>query len=146
MNRKTVRSFVLLASAIPGMYSLLAFLAARRVVVRGRSMLPVLEPGERVLFDRLAYVLAPPRAGDIVIARHPARPGVRIIKRIAEKITGDEYWLLGENADESTDSRVLGTFQRQNIVARAWVVFWPPERFCVIDRRHRHVRRVEPSS
>jgi signal peptidase I len=71
---------------------------------------------------------------------------VRIIKRIAEKITGDEYWLLGENADESTDSRVLGTFQRQNIVARAWVVFWPPERFCVIDRRHRHVRRVEPSS
>ncbi len=113
---------------MPGGYAILAFLTAKRVAVRGRSMLPALAPGERVLFDRLAYVLERPRTGDIVLARHPARPGVRMIKRVAEKVGRDEYLLFGDNADASTDSRTLGAFQRGDIVARSWLVFWPPER------------------
>jgi len=117
------------ARAVPGSHAILAFLTARRVVVRGRSMLPALAPGERVLFDRLAYVSELPRAGDIVLARHPARPGVRMIKRIADVVGRDEYLLLGDNEKASTDSRTLGPFQRGDIVARAWLVFWPPERF-----------------
>jgi len=114
---------------VPGGYAILAFLTAKRMVVRGRSMMPTLVPGERVLFDRLAYVSERPRVGDIVLARHPARPGARMIKRIAEMVGRDEYWLLGDNAGASTDSRTVGPFQRRDIVARAWLVFWPPERF-----------------
>jgi signal peptidase I len=97
-------------------------------------MVPTLAPGERVLFDRIAYVLHDPRTGDIVLARHPARPGVRMIKRIAEVGGEDEYILLGENAGESTDSRTLGPFRREDIVGRAFVVYWPAERFRVIER------------
>src|SRR3990170_1707823 len=53
---------------LPGVYQALAFLTARRVVVRGPSMVPTLVPGEYVLFERLAYRRAPPRRGDVVLA------------------------------------------------------------------------------
>jgi nickel-type superoxide dismutase maturation protease len=125
-----------IARTVPGAYSLLAFFAAKRFVVRGRSMMPVLLPGDSVLFDRLAYRLEEPQVGDIVLARHPARPGVRFIKRVAERngLAPDELWLLGDNAGESTDSRTLGPFSRADFIARAWVVYWPRERFRVINR------------
>jgi nickel-type superoxide dismutase maturation protease len=99
-------------------------------------MVPALEPGERVLFDRLAYAVNGPCVGDIVLARHPARPGVRMIKRVAEcqGLGRDEFWLLGDNAEGSTDSRTLGAFRREDIVGRAWVVYWPAGRFRVIGR------------
>ena len=127
MSRKTARSLVRLAVAALGLFPLLAFLAGRRVIVSGESMLPALRPGERVLFDRLAYHLGRPRVGEIVLARHQARPGMRLIKRVAEQegLGWDEFWLLGDNAEESTDSRTLGPFRRDDILARAWVVYWP---------------------
>jgi signal peptidase I len=134
MNRKTARSLVRLAVAALGLFPLLAFLAGRRVIVRGESMLPALRPSERVLFDRLAYARNLPRGGEIVLARHPARPRVRLIKRVAEQegLGPDEFWLIGDNAEGSTDSRTLGPFRREDILARAWVVYWPPERFRVL--------------
>src|SRR3972149_2217737 len=86
---------------LPGVYQALAFLLARRGVVRGPSMYPTLAPEERVLFDRLAYRRGAPRRGDVVLASHPQRPGTRIIKRIAgapgERVTvGERTRTLGE--------------------------------------------------
>jgi signal peptidase I len=116
------------------MYSLLAVLFARRIIVRGTSMYPTLRSGERLLFDRLAYRLSGPRRGDIVLARHPARPGVRFIKRVVPPpersgLPTGQFWLLGDNTDASTDSRQLGPFSRDDIIARGWLVYWPPERY-----------------
>jgi signal peptidase I len=130
MNRKP-HALIRYLARIPVLYQLAAFVTAKRVVVRGRSMLPALSAGERVLFDRLAYLVDGPTVGDIVLARHAARPGVRMIKRVAqgERLGPDEYRLLGDNVAESTDSRTLGSFRRADIVARAWIVYWPPERF-----------------
>ncbi len=86
---------------LPGAYPLLAFLLARRVVVRGRSMHPTLAPGEYVLFDRLAYRRGAPRRGDVVLASHPAKPGMRIVKRVvglpgdSVAVEGDRCWVNG---------------------------------------------------
>ena len=96
-------------------------------------MQPVLSPGERVLFDRLAFDIRRPQPGDVVLARHPARPGLLMIKRVSECGAGG-YLLLGDNTSESTDSRALGLFRRRDIVARAWLVYWPPERFRLLGR------------
>lgn len=79
----------------PAAYSLLVFLTGERAVVRGWSMYPALAPGERVLFDRVAYRLGPPRRGDIVLARHPQRPRLRIVKRVAA-VPGDRFALEGD--------------------------------------------------
>ncbi len=88
---------------LPGVYPFLAFLLARRVVVHGRSMQPTLSPGERVLFDRLAYRRGSPRRGEVVLASHPAkqrpdgRPSgrTRIVKRVAA-LPGDRVTIEGE--------------------------------------------------
>ena len=124
---------------LPGVYQALAFLTARRAVVRGPSMQPTLAPEERVLFDRLAYRRGPPRRGDVVLASHPQRPGTRIIKRVAgapgETVTAGgrtwtlsegEWLLLGDAPEQSTDSRDFGPVGRESIQARAWFVYWPP--------------------
>jgi nickel-type superoxide dismutase maturation protease len=129
------RALLRLAARVPGLYSLIAFTLAKRIVVRGRSMIPALLPGERVLFDRLAYLREEPQVGDIVLARHPARPRVRFIKRIAEVSAAGEYVLRGDNPDESTDSRALGPFRREDLAGRAWVVYWPADAFRVVERR-----------
>jgi signal peptidase I len=146
---------------IPGLYPLLAFFVARRVTVKGWSMEPTLVHGERVFFDRLAFGVRDPERGDVVLARHPARPGIRMIKRVGavpgdevvlespedlrqapplpegneeqkgepRTLGDDEYLLLGDNPYESTDSRELGSVRRRDILARAWLVYWPPDRW-----------------
>ena len=124
-----VDRFLRAACAVPGLYPFLVFLTARRVVVRGPSMYPTIRPGDCILFDLLAYKINHPQPGDIVLARHPSRPGVRFIKRVATPPQPDEYWLLGDNPDASTDSRILGPFRREDIIARAWLIYWPRNRF-----------------
>lgn len=157
---------------------LIAFLFARRfarrVVIRGWSMYPTLAPGERVLFDALAYRLGRPRRGDVVLAKHPTRPSMKLVKRVAavpgdrvtaqgddwrvEEASGrgvlpsegaaaagaqvwtlgeDEYFLLGDAPDLSTDARHFGAVSGRDIQARAWLVYWPP-------RRLRRVHGTQP--
>lgn len=91
-------------------------------------MHPALRPGDRLLFDRFAYRASHPQVGDVVLARHPARRGVRFIKRVAE-VRDDGCWLLGDNVEASTDSREIGAFRRDDILARAWILYWPRERW-----------------
>jgi signal peptidase I len=143
MKRKTRRRLLRLISAVPGLYALLAFLTARRVTVRGWSMHPELRPGDRVLFDRLAYWGNRPRRGDVVLATHPSRPALRMVKRIAATpgetfaangarprlLARGEYALLGDNEDHSTDSRDFGPVRRRDILARGWLLYWPADRF-----------------
>ena len=130
--RAVVKCLVLLA----GVYQVVAFVRAKRFVVWGESMLPTILPGERVLVDTLAYRFGRrPVAGDVVLASHPARPTLTMLKRVGgvpgDEMEGwtlgeDEYWLLGDMPEFSTDSRELGPVGSGDIVGRAWVVYWPP--------------------
>jgi len=51
-------------------------------VVVGSSMNPTLVDGERVLVNRLAYVLGGPARGDIIIFRYPLDPRREFVKRV----------------------------------------------------------------
>ena len=134
MSRKPRRCFLRLISVVPGLYALLAFACARRVRIHGRSMSPALLPGERVLFDRLAFTRDHPRAGDVALLRRPGRPALRLVKRITA-VPGDiaggrtlergEYWVEGDNVGASTDSRSFGPVRRRHLLARAWLVYLP---------------------
>lgn len=69
-------------------------------------MQPTLEPGDRVLVRRLGRKPAP-SLGSVVVAWHPQRSKLRLIKRLS-RLESTGLWLLGDNPTESTDSRQLG--------------------------------------
>jgi signal peptidase I len=96
-----------------------------RYVVEGPSMEPAYRSGDRVLVNRIAYARAAPAVGDVVVLRDPERAGRHLLKRIARSPDGEaaasgHYYVLGDNAPRSRDSRQFGTVARRQIVGRAW--------------------------
>lgn len=83
-------------------------------------MLPALLPGDLVLADPRALRRSGPQVGDIVVAQHPFKKGVRLIKRVAS-IESGRVRLSGDNPAESTDSRGLGLFSVTELVAKVLV-------------------------
>lgn len=77
----------------------------RRVV--GPSMLPTYRPGAVVL--GLKWLR--PKVGSVVVAEHDGR---ELIKRVA-RIGKQGLYLLGDNSDHSTDSRIYGWFAPQDV-------------------------------
>ena len=52
--------------------------------------------------------------------------------RPPEQVPNDMVYVLGDNRDNSNDSRVWGELPIRNIQAKAWLRYWPPERAGVI--------------
>jgi len=105
----------------------LARFALGRYVVEGPSMEPSYRPGDRVLVNRLAYLLHGPVPGDVVVLNDPERPGHQLLKRVAqapEDAPGPAgYFVLGDNLARSRDSRTFGLVQRTNIIGRASLIY-----------------------
>ncbi len=81
-------------------------------------MAPLLNPGDEILIDPRAYRRANPRQGDIVVARHPYRTDLRLVKRVAAVLENGHCVLEGDNPAESTDSRSFGALPPQRILGR----------------------------
>ena len=91
---------------VTGFYEKLLLVLGLRTIYRieGDSMSPVLASGENVLVDEGADV----SIGDVVIARHPFKESVEMAKRITAIDANGKFFLVGDNSDESTDSRKFG--------------------------------------
>lgn len=47
---------------------------------------------------------------------------------LSEKnITQNNYFVLGDNRNNTSDSHIWGNVPRPNIVGKAWISIWPPE-------------------
>lgn len=41
------------------------------------------------------------------------------------KLGNDQYYVLGDNRNSSSDSRSFGAIEKKSIKGRAWLVYWP---------------------
>jgi nickel-type superoxide dismutase maturation protease len=81
-----------------------------RVAVAERSMEPTLHAGDWLLVRRRVRPGRPVRArpGQLVVARHPGRPGMLLVKRFARRDAAG-WWLSSDNpAAGAVDSRAFG--------------------------------------
>jgi nickel-type superoxide dismutase maturation protease len=101
-----------------------------RVAVAERSMEPALRPGDWLLVRRAVQAGHPVRVrpGQIVIARHPGRPGMLLVKRAARPERGG-WWLESDNPDAgAVDSRAFGAVPAALIEGRVLLRYWPARR------------------
>jgi nickel-type superoxide dismutase maturation protease len=98
-----------------------------RAAVAERSMEPGLHPGDWLLAWRGGRAGTPPRIrpGQIVIAHHPGKPDILLVKRAA-RLQPDGWWLTADNpAAGAVDSRDFGPVRPDLIVARVLLCYWP---------------------
>ncbi len=101
-------------------------------------------------------VLDMPQMGDLLIKRVIGLPGEKVeirrgIVRINDEtidqsfvlipggttygpvtLDSDSYFVMGDNRNNSNDSRSFGPIQRSEITGKAWLRYWPLNRFTVL--------------
>lgn len=101
---------------VAGWKDLILLTLGRRVgfEVSGDSMLPTFKTGDCVLIDPKAKVTV----GDVVLANHPYKKSVRMIKRITSIDSNANYFLAGDNKADSTDSQTFGKIPAKCILGK----------------------------
>lgn len=121
--------------------------------IPSESMQPTVLVGDRIFANRVIYALRAPKAGEVVVFDHPRDHGVDLIKRVVavggDRIEGrggqvwvngtprgpssdfapltvpkDNLFVMGDNRDHSSDSRIWGFVPIGLVKARAEVVWW----------------------
>lgn len=92
--------------------ALVALGSREKYICEGTSMNPTLKDGEAVLVDRTA---SPIEVGDIVLAKHPVEQTTEIVKRVERINERGHYFLIGDNLEDSNDSRDFGAVTREYI-------------------------------
>ena len=115
-----VSVLVALAAALAGL---------ERVVVEGTSMVPTLEPGDRLVVMRLPRRCRL-RKGRVVAVRDPRRPDRVLAKRVASVDGQRESHVVvaGDNPGASTDSRMFGPVPRRSVVGICVYRYAPADR------------------
>ncbi|MEO0852429.1 MAG: S26 family signal peptidase [Cyanobacteria bacterium J06648_11] len=109
------------------------WLPLARVVVRGESMAPTLQPGDRllVLTNQPSYL-----PGDIVVFTNASRSYVKRLVGVPRQhvewhgipweLGADEYFATGDNCEvASIDSRTFGPVPHRNIHGRVVMRYFP---------------------
>ena len=87
----------------------------KAVRVSGDSMTPTLNDGDLVFIERDLDVII----GDVVLAQHPYKQSVTMLKRIASIDESGRFELRVDNPGKSTDSRTFGSVSIEYIKGKA---------------------------
>lgn len=90
-----------------------------RVLVVGRSMLPTLRPGDRLLVRWGAA----PRPGRLVVVRLPGDRPVAVKRALRREPGG--WWVERDNAAEGVDSWLVGAIPDADVLGVVLGRYWP---------------------
>jgi nickel-type superoxide dismutase maturation protease len=103
------------------------------MVVEGESMLPTLAPGDFLAATKTSAL----RRGALVVLSLPDHLDYDMVKRLVavpgdaegDRTLGpDQYWVLGDHPEGSTDSRQFGSIPSEVISGVVRLRYWPPWR------------------
>lgn len=111
---------------------------AQPFLVSGASMEPTYKNGEYLIVDEISYKFQKPKKDEVIIFHNPKDPKIFFIKRIIGlpnenliidgreiKLKDNEYFVMGDNRDASSDSRIWGPVPGRLIVGRSMIRLWP---------------------
>lgn len=84
--------------------------------IQGKSMEPYAWGNDFVVVRKF-FFWERPRVGDVVLARDPRQTTRILCKHIARQ-TESTYWLEGDNAQASTDSRAFGAVAKNALLGK----------------------------
>lgn len=91
-------------------------------------------PGETIMIqNNRVFINGVPLEENYLPPDLPTQPGSFISGRPLT-IPPEKYALLGDNRPHSRDSREFGFIDKREIVGRAFLVYWPPERFGLVKK------------
>ena len=130
---------------------LIVTFVGQRTQVSGSSMETTLSDGDHLIVDKISYRFREPQRYEIVVFPYRYEKNTYYIKRIiglpgetVQIVDGyiyipvtlgeDEYFVMGDNRNNSQDSRVsdVGAIHRDELMGRAWIRIWPLDQFGVI--------------
>ncbi|MCM1027083.1 MAG: signal peptidase I [Roseburia sp.] len=94
-------------------------------------------PGETVQIDEQGNIYINGEKLEESYGREIIKPENVGIAAEPIELGDDEYFVMGDNRNNSTDSRVeiVGNIHRDEIIGRAWVRIWPFSRFGVLKHQ-----------
>lgn len=96
-------------------------------------------PGETVeIREGLVYINGQPLEEPYINAA-PRYTGEPIV------LGPDEYYVLGDNRNNSRDSHSFGAVTRDHIMGRAWLIYWPPQRWGIVPQQSYDLPASEPA-
>jgi signal peptidase I len=84
-------------------------------------------PGETLAIENGWVIVNGLKVNEPYILNPPNRPFSEI------KLGPDELFVLGDNRQNSADSRVFGSLSRRRILGKASFILWPPNRWGFIQ-------------
>jgi signal peptidase I len=83
-------------------------------------------PGDTVTIENGIVTITNEANPDGFILEEPYAEPMPPAPKLSETLGEREYFVMGDNRDESSDSRTWGVLQQEKIVGRAWARLFPP--------------------
>jgi len=92
-------------------------------------------PGEKISIKNGKVFINSQQLEEKYLTKLTYTSGGVFLRENEEKVVPkDSYFVLGDNRIQSLDSRTLGFIDKKRITGKAWLAYWPPNKFGFIKR------------